>query len=702
MTSNSFLAFAVGLFAGLLGFAALLDKPRSVARWAFFAGMETLAIESILDGITLNVFLPEKVIYWQTLSSVARSFFPGFWLLFSLSYSRGNYREFLLRWRFLLTAAFLLPVVISVGYRTGVLHFLLDGEGAQPVWLSFGGAAKTLSILFLIATVLIMLNLEKTFRSAVGITRWRIKFLVLGLAIIFGARIYIESQRLLFSDYSPALIDIETGAVLIGCTLMAVAYLRNGFAGFDVYPSQTVLQSSFTLLLAGGYLFVVGVLAQIVAHLGGAGSFQTQAFLVLLGTAALAVLLISDRFRQGLQQFVSRHFARPQYDFRKTWTLMAQGMSSVLNQPALCTAAARLISETFNVLSVTTWLIDEQNGRLTLGASTSRSKAYDLDPGFALREPVLKGLRQLNDPFDLEEIEEDWAATLREIESPKFRKGGNRICIPLLAGERLLGVVILADRVNGAPYTLEELDLLKCIGNQVAAGLLNLRLGEELMLAKQFEAFQTMSAFFVHDLKNVVSSLSLTLQNFPTHFDDPEFREDALQGIAATVNRINHLIGRLSVLRNKIELKPVESDLNQLVVEALESLKWVPEVQVVKELHPLPSIFADPERVQDVVTNLLLNARDVVGKGGQVRVETSQRDGHAVLSVADNGCGMSPVFLKDSLFRPFHTTKKEGLGIGLLQSRMIVEAHRGTIQVESEPGKGTTFRVILPLVPRAS
>jgi signal transduction histidine kinase len=98
-----------------------------------------------------------------------------------------------------------------------------------------------------------------------------------------------------------------------------------------------------------------------------------------------------------------------------------------------------------------------------------------------------------------------------------------------------------------------------------------------------------------------------------------------------------------------------------------------------------------------VVTNLLLNARDAVGQGGQIRVETSQRDGWAVLLVADNGCGMSSAFLRDSLFRPFQTTKKKGLGIGMFQSKMIVEAHRGNIQVESEPGRGTTFRIMLPL-----
>ena len=262
-----------------------------------------------------------------------------------------------------------------------------------------------------------------------------------------------------------------------------------------------------------------------------------------------------------------------------------------------------------------------------------------------------------------------------------------------------MGVAILADRVNGVAYTGEELEMLKCISDQIAAGLLNLRLTGELMGAKEMEAFQTMSAFFVHDLKNTTSTLNLMLQNLPVHFNDPAFREDALRGIAQTVNRINDLIGRLSSLRNKLELKSVECDLNQVVAEALQSLSGVPEIEVIKELNPLPPILADREQFQSVVTNLLLNARDAVGKGGQIRVATSQSDGQAVLSVTDNGCGMTPAFIKQSLFRPFQTTKKRGIGIGMFQSKMIVEAHRGTIQVESGPEKGTTFRVSLPLSP---
>jgi signal transduction histidine kinase len=218
------------------------------------------------------------------------------------------------------------------------------------------------------------------------------------------------------------------------------------------------------------------------------------------------------------------------------------------------------------------------------------------------------------------------------------------------------------------------------------------------MLGKEREAFQNISAFFVHDLKNTASTLNLMLQNLPVHFYDPAFRKDALQGISKSADRINQLIDRLSALRHKLELKPIECDLNQLVAEALETLNGVSEVELIKELSPLPKLLADREQLQSVIMNMLLNARDAVGSRGQVIVRTDQRDdGWAALSVADNGCGMSPEFLRDSLFRPFQTTKKKGLGIGMFQSKMIVEAHRGSIQVKSELGIGTTFRIMLPL-----
>jgi signal transduction histidine kinase len=157
------------------------------------------------------------------------------------------------------------------------------------------------------------------------------------------------------------------------------------------------------------------------------------------------------------------------------------------------------------------------------------------------------------------------------------------------------------------------------------------------------------------------------------------------------------MICRLTALRQRPDFKPVEADLNQIVSEALDNLDGMPHVELTKELHPLPMVLADRGQIQSVVTNLLLNACDALGPGGRIRVRTEDLGGSVVLSVADNGCGMSAAFLKDSLFRPFQSTKKKGLGIGMYQSRMIVEAHGASIGVESEAGKGSTFRVTFPV-----
>ena len=113
----------------------------------------------------------------------------------------------------------------------------------------------------------------------------------------------------------------------------------------------------------------------------------------------------------------------------------------------------------------------------------------------------------------------------------------------------------------------------------------------------------------------------------------------------------------------------------------------------------MPKTLADTEQLQKVLMNLLLNAKEAVDEHGEICVRTEQMGRWAVLSVSDNGCGMSQAFMTQSLFQPFRTTKSEGLGIGLFHTKMLVEAHQGRIEVESEEGKGSTFRVLLPIMP---
>lgn len=682
------LAF-VGAFLGCaLALAVLWQGRRSPAHWAFGAGMLALAAESALACLSMMTDYRDEQFAWQTWKLVAMSFVPGPWLFFSITYGRGNYLEFLKRWRFFLITALVAPVGMALLYR----------EDLVVIFKGFSGIGVALYVVLLLSALLVLMNLERTYHAAVGTMRWRIKFMVLGLGLLFAVRAYTSSQTLLFHDVDTSLDAVNSGALVLACVLIFRTLLRSGHFEVSVYPSQSVIHKSVTVLLAGIYLVIVGVLANWVKLIGGGSSFTLKAFIILVALVLLTVVLASDRVRLLTRRFVSRHFQRPFYDYRTVWRSFTEGTASCIDPAELCRASIKLIAGQFEVLSVTIWLVDEKKENLVFAASTSLSstQAAELTPSAAEASVVIGNLRAHADPVDIDVSKEEWAAVLRRCHPDTFHKGGGRVCAPMIAGGELVGVIILGDRVAGVAFSQQDFDLLKCIGDQVAAGMRNVQLSQKLLQAKELEAFQTMSAFFVHDLKNTASTLNLMLQNLPVHFDDPAFREDALRGVSKTVNHINQLIGRLGLLRQGLNLQPAEADLNEVVSKALAGWNGG-EVELAKELAPLPKIWIDQEQILKVVTNLVLNATEAVSKNGKIRVATAQNNGWATLDVEDNGGGMTPEFMSRSLFRPFQTTKKGGFGIGMFQSKMIVEAHRGRMEVESQPGRGTTFRIFLPI-----
>ena len=697
------IAVILAYFSAVLGvavaIAGTLRERRSVAHWFFVAGMAALSAEGIFSGLTADGLLPEELIYWQNWRLVALSFLPGTWLLFSLSYARGNFREFLRKWRFAVTLAFLAPVGLAVGFHAKLISSASQTEAGKDWILGLSATGMALQLMFLVSGVIVLMNLERTFRASIGTMRWRIKFMILGLGVLFAVRLYASSQALLFRGMTLSMGALESSALLVACLLILRSLSRSGAAEVGVYPSQAVLHSSLTLSLAGIYLLIVGVFAKVVVFLGGDDAFQIKAFLVLVALVLLAALLLSDRVRLQLNQFVSRHFRRSQHDYRVVWRTFTERTTRRLERADLCRAVVKLTSDVFQALSVTVWLIDDQNQSLIFAASTSisESSGKNLNAQVGDFNALTTALMGHPDPTDIDSSQAGWAVALRAWQPVEFPEGGHRICVPMMSSGELFGVMILGDRVGGVPFTVQDFDLLKCVSDQAAAGLLSVALSQRLLRAKELEAFQTMSAFFVHDLKNTSSTLSLMLQNLPAHFNDPAFREDALRGISKAVNHVNDLIRRLTLVRQELQINPVEADLGEVVARVLGELGPAMPVKLTRELRPLPKQLLDPNQIHKVVTNLVLNAREAVTTSGEIRVETEQWNGWTVLTVTDNGCGMSREFLNRSLFRPFQTTKKEGIGIGMFQSKMIVEAHHGKIEVESEPGQGTTFRVLLPL-----
>lgn len=693
------LALTSAILAFGMGVTVAIRERISLASWAFFVGMTVLAAEGLLAGLAAQAAVPDDMIYWEDWRLVATSILPGIWLLFSVTYSRGDARHTLVKWWWLLVGAFVLPIGLAVFFRGDLVTIARQVSTPDHWILHLGWPGIALSLLFLLSCILVLTNIERTLRASVGTMRWRIKFMIVGLGVLFAVRVYTSSQALLFFGIDLSLQNIDSGALFVACLLIVRSLLRAGHFDVSVYPSQSVLYNSLTVLLAGIYLFAVAVFAKVVTFLGGDATFTVKAFVILIALVLLTVLLLSERVRLLTKRFVSRHLQRPLHDYRLVWRKFTEGTASRVDETELCRATVKLIAEIFQALSVTIWLVNDTREGLAFAASTSLSDttATNLNPQGPEVVEVVHALLAQTEPVDIDTSKERWAALLRQWHPDEFRKGGDRVAVPMISNGELLGLITLGDRVGGVPFSQQDFDLLKCMGDQAAASLRNVQLSQKLLQARELEAFQTMSVFFIHDLKNTASTLNLMLRNLPIHFDKPAFREDALRGISKTVDHINQLIERLSLLRHELKMQPAESDLNEVVSQAIAGWAKTGEVDLVQDLHPLPKVALDREQILKVVTNLVLNATQAVSGKGRVVIETTHRNGWVVLAVVDNGCGMSTEFQNRSLFRPFQTTKKKGLGIGVFQSKMIVEAHGGRIEVESELGKGTTFRVLLPV-----
>ncbi|HET6461347.1 MAG TPA: ATP-binding protein, partial [Syntrophales bacterium] len=342
----------------------------------------------------------------------------------------------------------------------------------------------------------------------------------------------------------------------------------------------------------------------------------------------------------------------------------------------------------------------EKQERLSFGGSTVFTAAQAEELKFIGHggATLIEAMFEQTMPVDLNGRQDDWAEDLKLAYGLEETKESRiRYCVPLNAAGQLIGIMTLSEKVFYEPFTFEESELIKTIADQAAAGLLNLRLSEQLRQAKELEAFQSMSAFFMHDLKNLASKLSLVTQNLPVHMDDPEFRSDALQTISQSVSKINNMSSRLSLLSQKLQMTFKETDLNDLVKETVSDVKEYVKAPVSEGLEKVPSLLIDREHIHKVLENLLMNAYDALGTDGQITIVTRCQDTWAEIAIQDNGCGMSKEFIEKSLYRPFQTTKKQGMGIGLYHCKTIVEAHGGRIHVQSEQGKGTTFRVLLPI-----
>jgi putative PEP-CTERM system histidine kinase len=697
-------ALAAVLFRGV--------RSRNMADWFFFFGCLTLIVDNLLLAWTAQ----SDVVDAQSLQGFRLTLLPCLglvWLMFALTFSRGNSLDYLKNWKLPLAcfalAGVSLPIVAAFsGGHILQMHVAPDGSE----WaLLLTAPGRGVFLVSLAISCLILMNLEQTLRAAVGRNRWRIKYMIFGVGLLFGVRIYTDSQAVVYSGLLSKWQILNAAGLVVAFSMAGISLRRQGRFEVDIYPSSAVLHKSLIVVLVGIYLVALGVLAKATTVLGGHEWFPLQAFLIMVGLAGLAVFLFSERLRREVGTLISRHFKRPAYDSITIWRTFTEKTGSLVHQADLCKACVQFTSTAFNALSVTMWLAHGRNS-FEFGASTSLTK-QDGPPGMLriqsgelTEEGEKKAAQEGNSLHERCTMSKEGDA-VHSLLFPGFpahmpktlvlNQGRTQALVPVAFQGELLGLLLLQERVNHLPFSTEEVDMLNCIARQLGADLSRLRLSGQLLQAKELEAFQSMSAFLVHDLKNMASSLSLLLENFQEHFSDPDFRADAISAVSNNVKKLSGTIRKLGGIRERLEFEFTEVNLNEIVQATVQSLNGIREGHLQTDLSPVPNIKADAEQIRKLLVNLILNAKEALTGEGVVRVQTGTTDSCAMISVSDTGCGMTADFVRNCLFRPFQTTKKNGLGIGMFHCKAIVEAHRGKIEVETMLGKGSVFRIRLPL-----
>ncbi len=277
---------------------------------------------------------------------------------------------------------------------------------------------------------------------------------------------------------------------------------------------------------------------------------------------------------------------------------------------------------------------------------------------------------------------------------------GPIMCAPLKAKNELLGAMAVESPMSGKDFTEADLELFSTFANEAALALENASLTENLIESRELDSFNRITSIIIHDLKGSISGLSLLLHNVEKNYDDPEFRADLIATIADTIKKTEDLVARLTSRPHLLELR--SESVNLLLQRLVEKLylRELPEVELIEKYGELPKMMIDPDNMERVFENLILNALEAMSNGGKLAIVTrkTKKPLAAVVEITDTGQGMTKEFINHRLFKPFRTTKRKGLGLALFSCKEIVSLHGGKIEVKSEPNRGTSFVTKLPIL----
>ena len=669
LTSASYLAAALAFsFLGV----SLLASWRGQYRGALL----TLACLVTAIWALLNAFAGDRFILASAAMEVIRS---AVWLLFIwevLAGAKGIVTSQLRAFRTALISVSLLLLALTIYVHSAPSDLqLADIMG------------------HVILAILGMVLVEQLFRNTHPDSRWGIKFVCLGTGAMFAYDFFLYSDAMLFHRIDPDVWMARGVVNAIVAPLIMVSAARNPQWSLRVHLSRHVVFHTATLLGAGVYLLLMAAVGYYIRLFGGTWGSVLQIAFFFGASILLLTIFFSGSMRARLRVLLSKHFFSSKYDYREEWlrftrTLLTSGQNGHIYEAAI-RAIAVLVESPAGAL----WQAREPGAAY---ACVARWNMAEPDLAVPVDDPVVLFMESTQWVINLDEylLEGDM---YHEFEIPSWlvEMKDAWIVVPLLLQERLLGFIVLTQPRSDIHFNWEVSDLLKTAAHQLANHLAQKQATDALLVAKQFDSFNRMSAFVVHDLKNLVAQLSLMLSNADKHKDNPEFQEDMLSTVQNSVDRMNRL---LSQLRSGGASAVTEVELFamlQSVLGAKAALKPRPALKVDDESL---SVRADAEKLTRVIGHIVQNACEATHYDGRVDVRLYARDRFAAIEVEDNGRGMDEDFIRDRLFRPFDSTKNSGMGIGAYECQEYIRELGGRIEVKSIPDKGTLFVIYIPLL----
>ena len=690
-----------------IGIIAVLQRGQWLITLLFSAAFLSLgALQAGVLGM-LRATTPESAHVWADYLARVSALTSWLWLALSVLLGRPDPRRQLREAGAPLALSLVACLLLFMLARSPLVLASVTISLEGPV-LQLGPLGKAYLAYLALTMLLVLLNMEGMLRAAPASAQRRLGGLFLSILVAVLAELLVVSAGVLHGRVETAWLATVSPLLFVSGSTAALALARRRLRDMSLPVGRPVVYySSVSITLAVAFLVVTFALSRVLPAL----STEFRAWVIvgfLLFVAGGAILLmVQPATGRAIRRFVDRNFYAYRFDYRREWGRVSAALSPAAAPEEVCRQLESLMRDIFDADHIAIHFREDPAGafRLLHGPSntpTTLEATHPLVRWFDReRWPVLFVERGL-DP--------ELAAG---VEASKLLRSqvGAAVCAPLAVAEPVIALLWLSPKRGDEAWSEEDLEFLAAMSRQLASALWFSRQAERIAEARQLESLQRLSNFVLHDMKNHVSGLALVVDNARRHMGNPDFQRDAMAVVERTVRSLRDLMLQVSGVSAAPapELAPVA--LRDLVSDALVesglALEGTPGLSVEVTVPEGTEAVLDRRQLGRVLVNLLVNAREALSGPGLISVRAitvvgagGQRE--AVIEVSDTGRGMSEDFIRSKLFKPFSTTKKGGLGVGLAQCRGIVEAHGGTIDARSRPGEGTVFTVRVPAGSAAS